>query len=133
MFWDSLIKDVCWFYSNNVEPWKTYIQHTITYVYTKECLLWPDIKDVTFSVLVYWTSFELFHWSMATLLSLWSIICLTFFLITSYLWSWWSYRSLKGVRAGVKIIEKRSESLGGRLAKAYKSSPKFPLYKDDSQ
>lgn len=47
------------------------------------------------------------------------------------IWELGGFRSLKEVRSGDKITEKRPESLRGQLAKAYKASSNLPLYKDN--
>lgn len=73
-------------------------------------------------------SISLIHGNMRLL----PISCLTFYWYTSDLWNG-GYGSLKDVRYGAKIIEKRPESLGGQLAKAYKANSSLPLYKDNSQ
>lgn len=38
------------------------------YVHSKQCLLWPEIRDITLNASIKRTSLELLHWSMATLL-----------------------------------------------------------------
>ena len=38
------------------------------YVHSKQCLLWPEIKDITSNESIKRTSLELLHWPTATLL-----------------------------------------------------------------